>query len=243
MFTCSPEEVKTLVALQNNITTKLELENFLQHGVQKINKIDQKRAKARQLLDTVSQQIETLRNEYKTNEGQLKEIEGNIAKSNQKLSTVKNDKEYSSIQKEINDLNKSSHDLSDTGLKVLEKLEATEKQFNAKEKDICTFLDTSAKQLQDLKKKFVLVKKQLQKLDDNAKKLKASIKDDMLCILEDNIIHNLNHLGVVRVEGAICQGCNVNVPRQVFNELQKNQVIDLCPNCKRLIYWEPEKAA
>lgn len=238
MFDCSAEDVKKLVELQKNITDHLELELFFKNAVQKLTEIDQKQVKANALIKTISEQLDGMRKEYSANEAELKNIEDGVVKSNKKLAAVKNDKEYQSIQKEISDLNVQAHELSDVGLKLLEKIEAVEKQFGPKEKEIQDFLANSAKQRQELEKKALLAKKQLQKLDDNANKLKAQVDEYMLAILEDSVRHNINHLGVVKVEDAVCQGCNVNVPRQVYNELLKSDGMELCPTCRRLIYCE-----
>lgn len=238
MFDCSAEDVKKLVELQKNITDCLELELFLKNAVQKLTEINQKQLKADKLIKTVNVQLEKLRDEYGANETKLKTVESGIVKSNQKLAAVKNDKEYQSIQKEITDLNIQAHELSDVGLKLLEKIEAAEKQFEPKEKEIRDFLVNSTKQHQELEKKALLAKKQLRKLEDSAKELKEQVNDNLLAILEDNVRHNINHLGVVKVEDAICQGCNINVPRQVYNELLKSDGMELCPTCRRLIYCE-----
>lgn len=238
MYDCSAEDVKKLVELQKNIIDCLELELFFKNAVQKLTEIDQKQVKADMLVKTIGGQLEQLREEYGANETLLKDVEAGIVKSNQKLAAVKNDKEYQSIQKEIGDLNVQAHELSDVGLKLLQKIEDIEKQFGPKEKEIQVFLDNSGKKRQELEKKALLAKKQLQKLEDSAKKLKAEIDNNLLAILEDNVRHNINHLGVVKVEEAICQGCNVNIPRQVYNELMKSEGMELCPTCRRLIYCE-----
>ena len=54
---------------------------------------------------------------------------------------------------------------------------------------------------------------------------------------------------IVSVGQGVCSGCNIMVPPQTYNDLQKGQQIHSCPNCQRLIYWsehlasEEEKAA
>lgn len=238
MFDCSMEDVKNLVELQKNISDCLNLELFFKNSLQKLEEIDRKQVKADTLVKTLNEQLAKLRKEYEANETELKKVEDGITKSNLKLASVKNQKEYQSIQKEISDLNVQAHELSDVGLKLLEKIETVEKQFGPKEEEIRVFLANSAKQRQELEKKALLAKKQLQKLDDNAKKLKAQVDSYLLEILEDSVRHNINHLGVVKVEDAICQGCNVNVPRQIYNELLKTDGMELCPTCRRLIYCE-----
>jgi hypothetical protein len=45
-------------------------------------------------------------------------------------------------------------------------------------------------------------------------------------------------LAVVSVRNGTCQGCNMNIPPQLYNVLQRGQTIETCPSCHRIIYWE-----
>ena len=45
-------------------------------------------------------------------------------------------------------------------------------------------------------------------------------------------------LAMVPVNNGTCQGCNMNIPPQVFNQLQRGDSIELCGNCNRIIYWD-----
>ncbi|MDR1658017.1 MAG: C4-type zinc ribbon domain-containing protein [Deltaproteobacteria bacterium] len=39
------------------------------------------------------------------------------------------------------------------------------------------------------------------------------------------------------VKNGQCQGCRLSIPPQLFNELQKNDKLLVCPNCARIMYW------
>ena len=41
----------------------------------------------------------------------------------------------------------------------------------------------------------------------------------------------------------VCTGCHMNVPPQMYNELQKFRDIRQCPNCHRILFYRPENAA
>jgi predicted nucleic acid-binding Zn-ribbon protein len=43
---------------------------------------------------------------------------------------------------------------------------------------------------------------------------------------------------VVSVWKEICAGCHMNIPPQMYNELQRYEKVVTCPNCNRIIYWE-----
>jgi hypothetical protein len=43
---------------------------------------------------------------------------------------------------------------------------------------------------------------------------------------------------MVSARNETCQGCFVNVPPQMFIEVQKNNSLVRCPNCNRILYWD-----
>jgi predicted nucleic acid-binding Zn-ribbon protein len=50
---------------------------------------------------------------------------------------------------------------------------------------------------------------------------------------------------VVEVTGGICQGCYMNIPPQLWNEIIRNEKLNLCPSCQRILYFKssPEQQA
>ena len=45
-------------------------------------------------------------------------------------------------------------------------------------------------------------------------------------------------IAIVPVKDAVCHGCNMNIPPQVYNELQRFDSLKFCPHCQRIIYWK-----
>jgi len=50
-------------------------------------------------------------------------------------------------------------------------------------------------------------------------------------------------IGVVSVWKAVCNGCHMNIPPQLYNELQKSSELMICPNCNRIIYYQNKDSA
>ena len=67
-------------------------------------------------------------------------------------------------------------------------------------------------------------------------KLAAEVKPDVL--KRYGSIRMRRGLAVVSVRNGTCQGCNMNIPPQLYNVLQRGQTIETCPSCHRIIYWE-----
>ncbi len=43
---------------------------------------------------------------------------------------------------------------------------------------------------------------------------------------------------IAEVKDAVCLGCNMKIPPQTYNELQRTDRLEFCPHCQRIIYWE-----
>lgn len=57
----------------------------------------------------------------------------------------------------------------------------------------------------------------------------------------ERIIRNKGGIGVVPVHGIICQGCHMELPQQFANEVRKNDDINFCPYCSRILFYEPSE--
>jgi uncharacterized protein len=45
-------------------------------------------------------------------------------------------------------------------------------------------------------------------------------------------------VGLVAVVDGCCQGCNMRLPPQLYNILQRGDSIEQCPSCQRIIFWD-----
>lgn len=68
-------------------------------------------------------------------------------------------------------------------------------------------------------------------------KLSKDMPKDLLYKFE-RIIRNKGGIGVVPVHGIICQGCHMELPQQFANDVRKNEDINFCPYCSRVLYYE-----
>jgi predicted nucleic acid-binding Zn-ribbon protein len=79
----------------------------------------------------------------------------------------------------------------------------------------------------------VLWKKQMDRREVLSRQLDAA-----LLKLYSALKEKRQGVGMVGVKQETCQGCFVNVPPQMFIEVQKNNSLVRCPNCNRILYWE-----
>lgn len=185
--------------------------------------------------------LEALRKSYRELESESKINAEMIVKSNEKLRAVKTNKEYQSTLKEIEELHKKNSGIEDQMLEKLEAIEASEKMVKKIENELADFIN----QCQDKKESLAeRVARERQVVDGlNEKKLQISAKAEpkSIAILED-VRKKVRGLAVVPVQQAICMGCHMNIPPQLFNELQRFDEIRHCPHCQRIIYWQREES-
>jgi predicted nucleic acid-binding Zn-ribbon protein len=67
--------------------------------------------------------------------------------------------------------------------------------------------------------------------------LQKSIPDELLARYE-RIKKRNKGVGVTSVWKSVCSGCHMNIPPQLYNELQRSDELFSCPNCNRIIYFQ-----
>jgi hypothetical protein len=55
----------------------------------------------------------------------------------------------------------------------------------------------------------------------------------------DLIFSRRGGTAVVEVAAGICQGCFMNIPPQLWNEIIRNEKLHLCPSCQRILFVKP----
>jgi CheY-like chemotaxis protein len=63
--------------------------------------------------------------------------------------------------------------------------------------------------------------------------------DPKLLTKYDGIRKKRAGIGLVLVEDGTCQGCHIQLPPQLYNELQRGNTFECCPSCNRILFWRP----
>ena len=183
--------------------------------------------------------FEELNKNRKEHEDKLKKGHENLKKAKERLSEVKTNKEYQSMLKEIEGIDLKNSEIEDEVLVLLEKIDQIKVGVQIKERefDLC-------RQEYEIKKK--QIEDDLRSLDDQfsvcqqtSQDLKKQVHSDIIKRYES--IKNIrNGLAVVLVWKEVCHGCHMNIPPQMYIELQRDADIRYCPQCNRIIYWEDQ---
>ena len=229
------KQLETLVALQHAENEILCIERHLA-GVD--GRIETLSTEVKEYEDRVAayrSSLDALKQQYRSDEREIKVIDSQVVKSNEKLRSVKTNKEYQSILKEIDDLKHKSSDIEDRMLEHLEHVETADNE-----------LATSETELGDVKKEVAGKQAEIRSAAEEQRKVLESLqkeRNDIWQTVEPKLqalytkVKQQGHgIAVAAIVDAVCQVCRMNIPPQQYNELLRLDALRMCPNCQRIIY-------
>ena len=172
---------------------------------------------------------------YRVQEADAKEIQTRILKSEEKLRSVKTNKEYQSSLKEIDDLKRSLSAVEDRMIAHLDEMDQVTASVATKEDEVKLLSREIEEEKEQIRQSALSAQEQLDRLNDERAEIIAVIEPDLLKVYE-TVKQNSGGVAIAVVKNAVCLGCHVNLPPQMFHDLLHFDKLLVCPHCERLIY-------
>ena len=234
------EQIVSLVNLQRIEIEISSIKAKISNVDQRFEKLDESLRNFKQVIDEQESVINELNQKYRNYETDVRMNLDRIKKSEAKLSSVKTNKEYQALLKEIDDIKEKNSKLEDVMIEFLDRIEIAENTLNAKMVEYAELQSRLNNEKETIQKETETGKRQLEQLDVELNAVVAGIDEGLLAIYNKTKSLQSNGIAIVAVKNAICQGCNVNIPPQMYNELQRGDSLKKCPICDRIIYWKEE---
>ncbi len=184
--------------------------------------------------------VETLEKERRQRERDLEAAGEQIKKIQGRLHEVKTNKEYQAFLSEIDHLKEK---MDQYEVEIIEHLDAADRLKEVLKDKEKTYFEEKEKleaRRSELEEKLKHLPDELRVLkerrDHLAKQIPAPLLKRYTTLLEKR-----GGVAVVYAVREICQGCHMNIPPQLFNQVQKAEEIITCPNCNRILV--PEDAS
>jgi predicted nucleic acid-binding Zn-ribbon protein len=201
--------------------------------------LDHETAERENLLAAERKALDDLKKSYRELESESKVNREMVVRSNEKLRAVKTNKEYQSILKEIEDIRKKNSGIEDRMLEQLELIETAEIAIKEKETQLAGFIQSCQDKKETLAARSQHERQVIETLSETMNRISAKADPKIITILDD-VKQKVRGVAVVPVQQAICMGCHMNIPAQLFNELQRFDEIRFCPHCHRIIFWKEQ---
>lgn len=156
------------------------------------------------------------------------------ARASQKLENVGNTKEFQAATKETDQLKRLNVELTAQREKLVKELDAIQALYAAAEKsvaDLRSELDAKGAEFQGI---VGGLEEELRKLGEKRIGLASQGLPQAVLVRYDRIRAARGGLGVAGVQSGRCSGCNMTLPPQLFNLVQKGVELCTCPSCSRI---------
>jgi len=182
--------------------------------------------------------IEELRKLYRSHESDIKQNQVMIKRSQDRLNSIKNNREYQALLKEIEELKRTNAATEETMIDFLNQIDAAEKKTVAMQEEHQVLQNDILQEQRIVGAETETAGKRLKELDQERINISGKIDADILKLFQKVQSQQVRGNAVVPVQDAVCHGCYVNIPPQMYNELQRCDKLRMCPNCQRIIYWK-----
>jgi len=233
------EQINRLIDLQSVDSDIFRLKRERESKPKLIEDLEIRRDEEQAAVKAIEEKARANQVKRKERELDLQAKEENIKKLQAQLYQLKTNKEYQSMQQEIEGQKADKSRIEDDILVLMEESEFLSKEME-KEKSLFTEAD---KRLGDDRKK---IESEIASLDNEIAALSskrgelAALVDHKVLGHYDKVLSGRDGLAIVPVKNKACQGCFMNLPPQVINEIKMGDKIITCESCARILYIEKE---
>lgn len=188
-------------------------------------------------FDGLKGSLDTSQKSRKREEGAVQDLEGKRSKYKGQLMDVKTNKEYTAMLHEIEGVEREIRTREDAILAEMEGAEALAAELKKEEE---VFRKEEARHKQDV----AALEGQRRELTARRERLAAEREQAEAAISSEvrELFHRVAKLrgaGVAAARDGRCQECHLLMRLQMYSELKRNDAITQCPQCNRILYYDP----
>ncbi|MCF6248675.1 MAG: C4-type zinc ribbon domain-containing protein [Desulfobacula sp.] len=231
------KDIETLVKLQEAETEIVRLKAVLEKVEKEKIKLSGKLKLFETALNANKEDLASVQKSCRDLETEIAMVDQRIIKSNEHLRMVKTNKEYQVLLREVDDNKKRKDSLETQLLEFFDEKDNAQDLVTQGEKEYALLKDQIESEQEKVEQKCVDDKQDLESYlaqqEDIGKYLKPILMNRFAKISKMN-----NGNAVVQVIDEVCNGCFMNIPPQLYIEVQKCTSLITCPLCSRIIYHQ-----
>ncbi len=156
-----------------------------------------------------------------------------------RITRIRNDKELGLARREVDLLKEEIGTLETELMAVMEQVEGATAKLAGLDTELARLAAERDREASELRETLARLSSEIERERATRSELVQTIDGDLRRKYE-MIFSRRGGLAVVEVRGGICQGCRMRVPPQLFNQIQRNAEVILCPSCQRMLFWRAE---
>jgi len=231
------EQIELLIKLQEMETETANVESVLNNIAKRFEIFDSDLRRVEQVVKDEEGLLGEPKKKYHLYESDVQMNNSQIGKTQEKLKAVKTNKEYQSFLKEIEEVKTKSSQIEDEMIRCLDLIEGSEDGIIKKKDEYLKLKEQVDSEKRIIERETGLNKKKLGQLDADRKNISEKITPGLLKKFF-LVREQTKGVAVSPVINAVCHGCHMNIPPQMYNELHRFDSLKFCPHCQRIIYWK-----
>lgn len=169
----------------------------------------------------------------------IKASQDQMNKAKAKLNQVRTSKEYMATQRELDATRKSTQDREDEKAKLDEAVSQNQETVAKHQSELDALKAHVAEEERETEERLTTYRREAEELQVRRDQMAAGIRKDLL--RQYDWVKERRGNAVVPARGGVCTGCNMMLPPQLFNILQRGESVESCPSCRRIVYFEVEE--
>lgn len=230
------KDIDILVKLQETESEIVRLKAVLDKVEKEKKKIGLQIKSFETALEEDQQQLARVGKECRDIEAEIQMIDDRIINSNERLRMVKTNKEYQLLLREVDDNKKRKDSLETELIEYMDQKEILEKKVAETDQEFQTLKSKIESEQEDLDKQTIEDRELLEECLAQQKEIGNTIDPSLMNRFAK--ISKMNQgLAVINVRNQVCMGCFMNIPPQLYIEVQRGNSLISCPQCSRILYY------
>ncbi len=159
-----------------------------------------------------------------------------------RITRIRNDKELGLARREVELLKEEITALETELQQVYEQVEAATSSLAGLEGELKALAEAREAEAVVLKETIARLGADIER-DRARRQTLIDTVDQELRRRYETILSRRGGLAVVAVRDGTCQGCRMRIPPQLYNQIQRNDQVILCPSCQRMLHWQQNEAS
>lgn len=155
-----------------------------------------------------------------------------------RMNRIKNVKELQALQREIDLMRHSNGELEEELIRIMQEIDAIKGQMQAKGSEMAAMQEEWDNKQKELEEQIHSIDEAVLEAATRRQTIASKITGDLISRYE-LIFSRRGGTAVVEVNAGICQGCFMNIPPQLWNEISRKEKLHLCPSCQRILFIRP----
>lgn len=239
MATNVKETIDQLIELQEADLAMKRAAADLNRGPARLTALDLRIEELEKGAREATEELDILRKTYRELEQEQKESLEAEEKGRDRLRAVKTNKEYAALLRETEQIAKKRSSVETGILETLERIETAEAAVKNAEEAVASQKQELLDERASLEKELAAARALVEERKAAFETMKESVPMKVRKVVE-RIRQSTGGTFIVPATREVCKGCHLNMPPQLFNEMQRYEEMKSCPHCERIIYHLPE---